>query len=455
MASPTVKGSRASGEQVRNMATCCKIGKSMGASSEQLAGALATMIQESEAVNMKGGDRDSAGLFQQRPSCGWGTYAQVTDPNYACRKFLTPYLNYCRKGMDVMSASNAVQRSAFPQAPAKWLPECRRNVTAVMGGKDFQDATLGGGLTVSSSTRTQPYEFSRGSANQVEDSWTCMGRLAEEVHWERFMRGGALWFVSDEWLARQTPRFNFVEGAQGVLQITHTEDARTAAAECTVTALATRWSVLPGDAVRVTGQGLADGLWLVNEVRRTITDATSEIMLRRPTPKGAEPAQATGATTVNVAGSITSRLGASSIGGGAAGGPAQAQSLYAACKAISDRGYPYVWGGGHGRCGTPSGGGYDCSGSVCAALAAAHMGYRIGGNVDVSGTIAQNWGQGGQGKYHTVWANSEHVWLQLKRIGPAWRFDTSPYGCGDPNGARLRTCPRPTSGFNARHWPGL
>jgi hypothetical protein len=249
----TVKGSPASAEQTQNMATCCQIGKSMGASSEQLAGALATMIQESEAVNMKGGDRDSAGVYQQRPSCGWGSYAQVTTVSYACRKFLTPYLNYCRKGMDVMSASNAVQRSAFPQAPAKWLPESRRNVSVVMGGKDFQDATLAGGLRVSSSTRTQPYEFSRGTANQPEDSWTCMGRLAEEVHWERFMRGGVLWFASDEWLGRQTPRFNFAEGANGVLQITHTADARQPAAECTVSALAYRWSVLPGDAVRVSG----------------------------------------------------------------------------------------------------------------------------------------------------------------------------------------------------------
>src|SRR5215831_13104329 len=265
--SPTVKGSRASAEQTANMRTCCQIAKTKGASSEQLAGALATMIQESEAVNMKGGDRDSAGLYQQRPSQEWGSYAQVTTPTYACKAFLNPYLNYCRHGANVIDASNKVQRSAFPQAPAKWLPESRHNVSIIMGGKDFQDATLGGGVTVSSSTRTQPYEFSRGTANQVEDSWTCMGRLAEEVHWERFMRGGVLWFVSDDWLKRQTPRFTCAEGVRGVMAITHTEDARQASAECTVSALADRWSVLPGDAVRVVGQGPADGLWLVSEVR--------------------------------------------------------------------------------------------------------------------------------------------------------------------------------------------
>jgi len=457
--SPTVKGSPASAEQTANMRTCCQIARTKGASAEQMAGALATMIQESEAVNMRGGDRDSAGVYQQRPSAGtWGSYAQVTNVSHACTAFLTPYLQRCRQGMNVIEASWRTQQPAeqFRQAPARWLPESRKNVTILMGGKDFQDATLAGGLSVKSSTRTQPYEFARGSANQIEDSWTCMGRLAEEVHWARFMRGGVLWFVSDEWLARQTPRFNFVEGARGVLAITHTADARQAAAECTVSALATRWSVLPGDAVRVSGQGPADGLWLVNEVRRTVTDATSEIVLKRPVPKLAEPAASTGSTTVSVGGLSANRLGASSIGGGAAGGPAQAQALYMACKRISDRHWPYVYGGGHARCGQASTGqqpgvGFDCSSSVCAALGAVNLGFHLGGPVQVSGEM-ESYGQPGEGRYMTVWANAGHVWLQLKGIGAAKRFDTVPGG-----GPQLRyeMTTETTRGFTPRHWPGL
>jgi hypothetical protein len=436
------------------MTLCCQIAQHLGASSEQMAGALATMMQESDCINMKGGDLDSAGLYQQRPSQGWGSYAQVTNPTYACTKFLTKYLNYCRQGASVIDASNKVQGSAFPQAPAQWLPESRRDVTIILGGKGFQDATMAEGSTLATSTRTQPYEFSRGSANQVEDSWTCIGRLAEEVKWERFMRGGALWFVSDTWLARQTPRFVFSEGARGVLAITHTEDARQPAAECQITALAARWAVLPGDVVRVIGEGPGDGLWLVYEVRRTVTDATSEITLKRPHAPLAEPANATGSTSVNVGGSAANRLGASSIGGGATAGPAQAQQLYNAAEAISAKNYPYVWGGGHGRCGTPSGGGYDCSGCVCAVLGAANLGYHIGGPVDVSGTIASNWGQPGPGKWFTVWANAGHVWIQLKGIGRAQRFDTVPAGSGG-DGPHLRYTPSNPSGFAARHWPGL
>src|SRR5215831_3820001 len=418
MANPTVKGSAASGEQVANMRLCCQIGKTMGASTEQLAGALATMMQESSCQNLHGGDRDSAGLYQQRPSQGWGSYAQVT---------------------------------------TQWLPESRRDVGIIMGSSDFTDATMstsGSPFALKTTTRTEPYEFSRGSANQREDSWTCIGRLAQEVQWARFMRGGVLYFASENWLAQQTPRFVFAEGARGVLSITHSSDARQIAAEATVHAVATRWSVLPGDAVRVTGQGPGDGLWLVASVRRDIAAPTSEIILKRPVAELPEPAAPTSSKTVGVGGLSVNRLGASAIGGGAAAGPAQAQALYNACQAISDKHYPYVWGGGHGSCGTPSGGGYDCSGSVCAALGAAHLGYRIGGPVDVSGTMASNFGQPGQGKYFTVWASTEHVWIQLKGLGPAWRFDTSEHGCG-PEGAQLRSCPRGTESFTARHWPGL
>jgi hypothetical protein len=263
-----------------------------------------------------------------------------------------------------------------------------------------------------------------------------------------------LWFVSENWLAKQPPRFTFAEYARGILAISHDADARRPASEATVTALAKRWSVLPGDVVTLVNQGPADGLWLVSSTHRSIYDPTTEIQLKRPTRKTDEPANQTQSVTTTVGGVPSKRLGASQIGGGAAAGPTPAQTFYNACQQISDKKYPYVWGGGHGAAGTPSGGGFDCSGSVVAALAAAQLGYKLGGPVDVSGTIASNWGQPGRGRWFTVWASAEHVWVQFTGIGPAWRFDTSSWNCGD-DGARLRSCPRSTSGFTPRHWPGL
>lgn len=82
--------------------------------------ALATAIQESRLVNLTGGDRDSAGLFQQRPSQGWGTLAQVTDPVYATTKFLEALQRV--PGWPLMpltQAAQAVQKSGFPDAYAQ------------------------------------------------------------------------------------------------------------------------------------------------------------------------------------------------------------------------------------------------------------------------------------------------------------------------------------------------
>jgi hypothetical protein len=83
--------------------------------------ALATAMQESTLRNIPYGDRDSEGLFQQRPSQGWGTQAQVTDPVYATTQFIQRLLAV--PGWDAMALTDAaqiVQRSAFPDAYRKW-----------------------------------------------------------------------------------------------------------------------------------------------------------------------------------------------------------------------------------------------------------------------------------------------------------------------------------------------
>lgn len=444
----TVKHVAATPFQVQNIRTLLTIAKQMGANHSQMAGALATMTQESGCVNLSGGDRDSVGLFQQRPSCGWGTVAQCTNPDYACRAFLKPYLAYCRQGNSPIAASNLVQRSAFPQAPAQWYSEAWDTVTAFMGSKDFADATSSGTsrLVSTSQTRNKPYEFSRGNSGKRETSWDCIGRLAQEVSWDRFMRAGALWFVSENWLMKQPPRFVVEQGARGVLSITQSSDERRRVAEMTVTALAKRWSVLPGEVVAVKGQGAGDGAWLVSDTRRDLTDDTTAITLKRETKQGLEPAPQTETIT------NTKRVGGV-IAGGTVKGPAKAQAFYDACQQISDKHYPYVWGGGHAQAGRPSGGGYDCSGSVSAACAMCSLGLTMGGLPKVASDF-ESWGVPGEGRYFTIMASSDHVWVRFNHIGRAWRFDTSPHGCG-PDGPAMRYCPRFTSGFVARHWPGM
>ena len=91
--------------------------------------ALMTALQESSLRNLDSGDRDSVGLFQQRPSQGWGEPHQLTDPIYAAKAFYginpeveNPGLHQI-DGWDSMTpteAAQSVQRSALPDAYGQW-----------------------------------------------------------------------------------------------------------------------------------------------------------------------------------------------------------------------------------------------------------------------------------------------------------------------------------------------
>lgn len=120
--------------QADNAATIAGVGMRMGVPDHAVSVALATALQESGLVNLSGGDRDSAGLFQQRPSEGWGTYDQVVDPVHAS----TAFYERLRQQPDWMTisvtrAAQRVQHSATPEAYAKWEPEARAIASALTG----------------------------------------------------------------------------------------------------------------------------------------------------------------------------------------------------------------------------------------------------------------------------------------------------------------------------------
>lgn len=122
MAEPGIYGNvKLDSEQLRNAQIIASVGKSMGASTRDIIISFMTAMQESGLRNLNYGDRDSLGLFQQRPSMGWGTPAQVTNPEYAARKFFEGLLKVENRGsLPLTLAADAVQRSAFPYAYANW-----------------------------------------------------------------------------------------------------------------------------------------------------------------------------------------------------------------------------------------------------------------------------------------------------------------------------------------------
>lgn len=462
LAQLTVKHVRANAEQLKYGAMIIAMTIKRGGDRISACGAVATAIQESGMMNLQGGDRDSAGLYQQRPSVGaWGNYAQVTDPEHAINAFLAPYLGYRAKGHDWLDASNLTQRSAYPRAPLPWYPEGKNFFNVFHGSSpdslSFQASGTDTGTTTKQVTRVLPYEFSRGSADGRETSWQCITRLAGEVQWRFFARGGEVWYVSDNWLAQQDPVAKLTEQTQGVVSLTFDWETRRDSTEATLTVLTRRYALLPGDLVEIRHEGAGSGAWLVSAVNRVFGTQQAQITLTRKRPSLPEPAPPTQTQTITVAGTSqpTSSSGLGQTGGitGASDAPEAAQRCYVAAQQISDKNYPYVWGGGHSRAGQPSGGGYDCSGSVSAAIAqAGGMGLTYGGAPMVSGAF-ESWGAAGPGKYFSVYCSSEHVWIRWNGIGRAWRFDTSPWQCGHL-GPQMRYCGRSTATFVVRHWPG-
>ncbi len=90
--------------------------------------ALATAMQESKLENLNYGDEDSLGLFQQRPSAGWGNPDQITNPQYAAWAFLHALWSYQRSNpgwatQSLWMPAQGVQQSAFPMAYEQWEQE--------------------------------------------------------------------------------------------------------------------------------------------------------------------------------------------------------------------------------------------------------------------------------------------------------------------------------------------
>ena len=121
-------------EQAENAALITAISTQRGMPARAASIALATAYQESELYNIDYGDRDSVGLFQQRPSQGWGTVAQLMDPDYATNAFfdaLQQVDGY--EAMEITVAAQEVQRSAFPDAYADHEQDGRALASALTG----------------------------------------------------------------------------------------------------------------------------------------------------------------------------------------------------------------------------------------------------------------------------------------------------------------------------------
>jgi len=170
-------------EQAASARVIVAVGQQRGIPARGLLIALMTAMQESGLRNLDYGDRDSLGLFQQRPSMGWGTPDQVREPTYAAAAFFggpssptdNPGLLDVAgwEAMALTEAAQAVQRSAFPDAYAKWEAAARTWLADVLD--DPAAATAAGCVPASESARVAiaaatrwlgtPYAWGGGDLN--------------------------------------------------------------------------------------------------------------------------------------------------------------------------------------------------------------------------------------------------------------------------------------------------
>ncbi|WP_456341302.1 heavy metal transporter [Streptomyces tendae] len=121
-------------EQAVNAATITAVGTARKLPDRAVTIALATALQESALRNLDHGDKDSLGLFQQRPSQGWGKPEEIMDPAYSAGLFydhlveVPGYLD-----LPLTDAAQRVQRSAFPDAYAKHEPDAELLAAALTG----------------------------------------------------------------------------------------------------------------------------------------------------------------------------------------------------------------------------------------------------------------------------------------------------------------------------------
>lgn len=124
-------------EQTSNAATIAAVGMTRRLPERAAVIALATALQESKLKNLDYGDADSVGLFQQRHSAGWGTSAQaLKNPAYSAGLFYAALAKVPDwQNRPLTDVAQAVQRSAYPQAYAKWEKTARALADALVAGK--------------------------------------------------------------------------------------------------------------------------------------------------------------------------------------------------------------------------------------------------------------------------------------------------------------------------------
>jgi hypothetical protein len=204
-------------DQAANATTIAAVGKRMGLPDHAVSIALATAFQESRMHNLSYGDADSLGLFQQRPSQGWGSAEEVMVPSHAAQTF---YEHLTRvpgwEALPVTVAAQTVQRSGAPDAYADWESEARALAQAFTGEAAVgmgcvipSDVPSSRSTTLDAAVATELGSPALGTALDTPRGWTVASWLvghAAELGITSVTFGGRRWTSdADTWQSGVAP----------------------------------------------------------------------------------------------------------------------------------------------------------------------------------------------------------------------------------------------------------
>lgn len=252
---------------------------------------IAGMIEGPDFKNPRRGGAGGAyaGPLQYN-AAGFGM-DNARNPRWVTRHFLTKgatgaggAIEWARKGLSPAAIINKIHNPGG------------QHFYEGQGLRDKADAIIeawgggGGGGGSERQSYTKRFEYKRGEPGKPEDSWTAMGRLADEVRWRRFMRRGVLWYASETWLIKRRAVLVLSRQSQGVQKITYKYDLAKKAQTATVVLYAKAWPGHAGDVVALRGVAKAAvGRYLVETVRRSRFSPLVTLELKRETKPLPEP----------------------------------------------------------------------------------------------------------------------------------------------------------------------
>jgi hypothetical protein len=476
-----VKGKQATNKQVTILENLLDVGEKMDVPRKFLLAIVMVAIQESEVgkyrwhLNADGSPNKSnpyQGVLHQdtRENSYWrkngGGNSSMT--TRAVRGQAKAFFTRCREiyadNHDITSEALAekVQVAGTPSAWGKWKEEATDIVNA-WGGRtgnplEGEDAT-----GVVTRTYRKRYLFTTEEGNKVggkkQNYWDAIKGLCAETNLACFVSNGVLYMISEGQLINGKVRMILGPNTMGVTDIDFTLDTGQKEATATVTCRAARWIAPPGTCIKLVGMGRANGRWLVESIRRNVYSRDASITLKKADHILPEPAPETGTITVG---------GDPGEGPQVKGLSQSASAAYKAAQRITRHKYPYVWGGGHAKAGTPDGGtgrdsgkGFDCSGAVAAVLVAGGW-YDEGASVGRSDKLPIDAGlKSGVGKYITVWANAGHTFIEFTFKGDddsedkTVHFGTGNWGANNyKKGAAIQKRLHPHGGYKPYHPAG-